>query len=93
MKKRFNLLFYYLFTVFYLEIVFRILLGKRLLRISNINMAIFLIIISIVMYIITKLFKEKGNKTVFFTILAALGVWFSAQYIVKDVFDFYISFD
>ena len=37
--------------------------------------------------------KEVGkiNKIIFITIMVILAVWFSAQYVVKDYFDLYIS--
>lgn len=58
---------------------------------SLINMFLFLIFFSLILTMITRAFKEKANKIIFFVFMAIIAVWFSAEYVVKDYFDFYIS--
>ncbi len=44
------------------------------------------------MYVLTRIFSEKLNKFIFYLTFVFWSLWFSAQYVVKGFFDFYISF-
>lgn len=44
------------------------------------------------MYVLTRIFSEKLNKFIFYFTFVFWSLWFSAQYVVKEFFDFYISF-
>ena len=44
------------------------------------------------MYVLTRIFSEKLNKFIFYFTFVFWSLWFSAQYVVKGFFDFYISF-
>lgn len=75
-----------------MEFVYRFLLYKKVFVLSNINMIIFILGYSILMYILTRVFSEKINKIIFYFTFIFWSLWFSAQYVVKGFFDFYISF-
>ena len=90
--KKISLLLIYFISYLYLEFTFRILVLDNVFRLSNINMVIYLLFAALFAYIISSFFKEKGNKIVFYTLISLLGLWFSAQYVVKSFMDFYISF-
>ena len=90
--KKISIFFVYLISFIYLEFLYRILLYDNIFRISNINMIIFVIFFALVLYLLTKLLKEKGNKFFFFSYLLLICLWFTAQYVVKGFLDFYISF-
>jgi phosphoglycerol transferase MdoB-like AlkP superfamily enzyme len=56
-------------------------------------MVIFLLFLSLILTFFTKLSRNpKVNKTIFIIFMILIFVWFSAQYVCKDYFDFYISF-
>jgi len=90
--KKVSLLLVYFLSFLYMEFLYRILVVENIFRLSNINMILFLSFFSILAFIISKCFKEKVNKIVFYTFLSVIALWFSAQYVVKSFFDFYISF-
>ena len=54
-------------------------------------MILFLIPFSIGMYLLSKMFNDKGNKITYIVIFSIIAIWFSAQFVVKSYFDFYIS--
>ena len=89
--KKIGIIFIYLISFIYMEIVFKLFIYKSVMRLSLINMILFLIPLSILLGIITKQFKHKTNKIIFIIIMALIAVWFSAEYVCKDYFDFYIS--
>jgi len=90
--KKVSVIFIYLISFLYMEILYKIFIYDNLFRVSLINMILFLVPLSLLLGIIVKLFKDsKWNKIIFFIILGIITVWFSAQYVVKDYFDFYIS--
>ena len=82
-----------LVSFIYMEFLYKIYIYEKIFRISIINMILYLVPLAIIFAIISRLFKkEKVNKIVYFTILGIISIWFSAQYVVKNYFDFYISF-
>lgn len=90
--KKVSLYLVYFFSFLYMEFLYRILVMDNIFRLSNINMILYLIFFSLLIFIVSKLFREKGNKITFYIILSLIGLWFSIQYVVKSFFDFYISF-
>jgi len=90
--KKVSLLLVYFVSFLYMEFLYRILIMDNVFRLSNVNMILFILFFSLFAFGISKIFKEKGNKITFFTILSIIALWFSAQYVVKSFFDFYISF-
>ena len=90
--KRYSTFVIFFFSFIYMEFIYRMLLHKTIFIISSINMIIFILCYSILMYILTRLFREKVNRFIFYFTLIFWTIWFAAQYVVKDFFDFYISF-
>ncbi len=90
--KRKSVFLIYFLSFLYMEFVYRILLYDKVFVLSNINMIIFILGFSILMYILTKIFNKKINKFIFYFTFIFWTIWFSAQYVVKGFFDFYISF-
>lgn len=90
--KKISVILIYLVSFIYMEFLYKILIYDNVFKLSIINMLLFLIPFSLLMGLLTKLFKEsKWNKIVFIVILGVIALWFSAQYVVKGYFDFYIS--
>lgn len=90
--KKISVFLVYLVSFIYMEFLYKIFIYNNIFRLSIINMILFLISFSLLMYVVTKLFKNsKTNKVVFIVIMSIIGIWFSAQYVVKGYFDFYIS--
>ena len=93
LKNKTSLIVVYFFSFIYFEFLYRIMIlgiGKTF-RLSNVNMLIFLLGLSVVCYLLSKLLPEKANKWIFYILMLITSVWFAAQFVVKDVFDFYIS--
>lgn len=90
--KKVGLFLVYFISFIYMEFVYKIFMYNNIFRISIVNMVLFLLFISLIFTVITKLFKsEKNNKIVFAIIMGVLAIWFSAEYVCKSYFDFYIS--
>ena len=90
--KKIGLFFVYLLSFIYMEMLYKVFIYNNILRISIINMLLFLVTFSLVLTILTKLFKnDKSNKIVYIIIMSIISVWFCAEYICKSYFDFYIS--
>ncbi len=90
--KKINLFLVFLISFIYMEFIYKILIYNNIFRLSIINMIIFLIIISLIFSILCGLFKSnKANKIVYIILFSLICIWFSAQYVVKSYFDFYIS--
>ena len=89
--KKINLFLVYFVSFIYMEFIYKIFIYDNIFRLSIINTILFILPFSILMYLISKLLRDKGNKIIFIVIMSLIGVWFSAQYVVKSYFDFYIS--
>jgi len=89
--KKVSLFLIYLFSFIYMEVLYKIFIYDNVFRLSIINMLLFLIPFSLIIYLISKLFNEKVNKIVYILIISVIALWFSAEYVVKSYFDFYIS--
>lgn len=92
--KRISLYLIYFISFIYLEFLLKILLGyNHIFMFSNLHMIIFLSAAAFLFCIISKLFSEKVNKRIFFILEFIICVWFAAQFVVTDVFGFYIDYD
>jgi len=90
--KKVSVILVYLVSFIYMEFLYKIFIYDNIFRISIINMLLFLVPFVLLLGILTRLFKDsKWNKIVFIVIMIIISVWFCAQYVVKDYFDFYIS--
>lgn len=86
MKKIFTYIFNYLSLVF-MELIFMILSFSSININSFINIILFMIPISIILTVITSLFKEKTNKILTFIIFFILSFWYSLYYIFNAIFN------
>ena len=89
--KKISLCLVYFISFLWMELLYKVFIYNNILRLSLINMLLFLIVFSLFCYLISKLFNEKINKIIYIVILSIIAVWFSAEYVVKSYFDFYIS--
>ncbi len=90
--KKVQVFFIYLISFIFMEFLFKFLLMDHVFAIANINMLLFLIPFSFLLSILTNLSKsEKANFIICLVILGLISVWFSAQYVFRDYFGFYIS--
>lgn len=90
--KKINLFVVFLISFIYMEFLYKFLIYDQIFRISLLNMLLFLIPLSFLLSIFTNLFhNQKVNKGIFIGIMLLLIVWFSAEYVVKSYFNFYIS--
>jgi len=89
--KKVSLLIVYVLSFIWMEMLYKVLIYDNVFRVSIINMLLFLIPFCIITYLISKIFRDKGNKITYIVIMSIIALWFSAQYVVKSYFDFYIS--
>ena len=89
--KKISLYLVYFISFIYMEFMYKIFIYDNIFRLSIVNMILFILMFSIIVYLFTKILKEKGNKILFIIIMSIIAIWFSAQYVVKSYFDFYIS--
>lgn len=90
--KKISLFLVYFISFMYMEFIYKIFIYKNIFRISIFNMILFLLCFSAILMVITTLFKkEKTNMIIYTIIMSIITIWFSAQYVVKSYFDFYIS--
>lgn len=89
--KKINLFIVYLVSFIYMEILYKIFIYHKVFSLSIINMLLFILMFSLIVYLLNKLFSEKVNRIIYIVLMSILCLWFSAQYVVKSYFDFYIS--
>ena len=90
--KKLNLFFVFFISFIYMELVYKIFIYHSIFRLSIINMILFLIPFSLLLSVLCNAFKnEKVNKIIYIVLFSLIAIWFSAQYVVKSYFDFYIK--
>lgn len=90
--KKISLFLVYFLSFLYMEFIFKIFTLEHIFRLSIINMIFFLITFSFFCALISRVFnKIKYNKIVYLVIMGLIAFWFSAEFVVKGYFDFYIS--
>ena len=90
--KKISLFIVYLLSFIFMELLYKIFIYNHVFRISIGNMLLFLVFFSLIMTILTRLFKnDKYNKIVFIVLMSLISIWFCAEYVCKSYFDFYIS--
>ena len=91
MKKRLSPMLFYFITFLFLEIMLKIFLHHQIFMLSSINLITFVLCTCALFLIINKIFPEKVSKIIFIILLLFSTVWYCAQFVVKDVFSFYID--
>ncbi len=90
--KKIKIFFIYLVSFIYLELLFKVLVHNDIFNISLINILIFLTFFSLLLWVISTIFKkEKINKIIFYFILLSITIWFGVEYVVDGYFGFYVS--
>lgn len=91
--KRYNIFICYFISLLFMEVLFKVFIFDNIFSISVVNLIIYSLFISCIFSIVTKLFNMKFNKILSIIIICFCSLWFSAQYVCKDYFDFYISWN
>lgn len=91
--KRYNVFLCYFISILFMEIVFKFLTFKSIFALSSLYVLCYVAFISMILTILSKLFNKKINSFVMYLFLILIAIWFSAQYVCKDYFDFYISWN
>lgn len=91
--RKYSVFISYFFSLLFMEMVIKYLLFKSIFNISTIYIIAYVAFISLILTLVTKLFSEKINRLIMYLFLVILSIWFSAQFICKDYFDFYISWN
>lgn len=90
--KKINLFLVFLISFIYMEFLYKILVHNQIFRLSIVNMLLFLIPLSLLLGLLTNLSQNKKiSKIIFIVILSLVAVWFSAEYVIKDYYNFYLS--
>lgn len=91
MKKQFNVIFYLNFLIIYLEILTKIFVTKSF---SGVLLTLFFSIpIILILYLITNIFKNKGNKVLTFIISIVFIIYYCFQFFFHRLFSNIFSFN
>ena len=91
MKKQFNVIFYLSFLIIYLEILTKIFVTKSF---SGILLTLlFSIPIILILYLITNIFKRKGNMVLTYIISAVFVIYYCFQFFFHRLFSNIFSFN
>lgn len=91
MKKQFNVIFYLSFLIIYLEILTKIFVTKSF---SGILLTLlFSIPIILILYLITNIFKKKGNAILTYVISIVLVIYYCFQFFFHRLFSNIFSFN
>ena len=74
-----------LLSVLYFDLVFNLFTYDSYLRESVINIFLFGLISSIVIFMLTSIWKDKVNKTITYVIYTVMALWYSLYYIFYKV--------
>ncbi len=92
--KRINLILVFLLSFIYMEFLYKIFIYENIFRLSLLNMLLYLIPLSIILGILVNIsHNTKTNKIIFYILISLITVWFCAQYVIKDYFDLYLSWN
>ncbi len=91
MKKQYKHIYYILFLILYLEILTKIFVTKSFNNI--IYLFLFSIPIIIFIYLLSNIFKQKGNKIITFIITIILSIYYCFQSIFYKLFSNIFSFN
>ena len=76
---------YILLSLFYFDLVFNLFTYDNYLRESFINIVLFCLINSFVIFIFTSIWKDKVNKIITYIIYGFMALWYSLYYIFYKV--------
>lgn len=90
-EKKLPLFAYSLISILFLEFIFRGMTIESFFTSSLIYIFLNAIIVSNIICLISKFFKEKTNKIIFFIILGIISFWVAAEIVYKNTFNVYFS--
>ena len=91
MKKKFNVIFYLSFLIIYLEVLTKIFVTKSF---SGVLLTLlFSIPIILILYLITNIFKNKGNMVLTYIIIVVLIFYYCFQFFFHRLFSNIFSFN
>lgn len=76
---------YILLSLLYFDLIFNLFMYENYLRDSIINIFLFCLINSFLIFIITSIWKDKINKVITYIIYSVLPLWYSLYYIFYKV--------
>ena len=74
-----------LLSLLYFDLIFNLFMYDNYLRESFINIVLFCLINSFVIFILTSIWKEKVNKIITYVIYTIMALWYSLYYIFYQV--------
>lgn len=89
--KKYNLLLFYFVTFLFLEVTFKLSVGFNLFTVTMLSTIIYLIFMSFVCFILSKLLSKKGNKLITYFITISHCLYFAIQFGSYEVFHVYFS--
>ena len=91
MQRKLNRIFYFIFLILYLEILTKIFITKSLN--GTLYTLIFSIPVILLLYLITNIFKEKGNIVVSYIVTIILSFLYGFHSVFFNLFDNIFSFN
>ena len=79
--------FYILLSLLYYELIFHLFLYDSYLRSSIINIILFCIVNSFIVYLFTSVWSEKINKILSYITYSVLAIWYSLHYIFAELLE------
>ena len=74
-----------LFSLLYFDLIFNLFTYDSYLRTSFINIVLFCLINSFLIYIVTSIWKDKVNKIITYVIYTFMAFWYSLYYVFYRV--------
>lgn len=79
--------FYILLSLLYFELIFHLFMYESYLRSSIINIILFSIINSFIVYLFTSVWSEKLNKIFTYITYSILGFWYSLHFVFSNLLE------
>ncbi len=90
--KKISLIYIYIIMLLFQEFLFKSLIFQDFLDVSTINIIIYTIFISLIIYLISSGLNEKQNKTLLYIITGVTSVWFAFQFCIYKMFKSFFTF-
>lgn len=91
--KKINTMTYFYFQLLFLEVISRIIMTGSFLNIGLLYLVVFSIFFSLVLFLVTRLFKEKANKILTIVLSLIITIYFGFQYVFFSLFSVPFSFN
>lgn len=91
--KKINTIIYFYFQILFLEVVSKIIITGSFLNIGLLYLIVFTIPFSLILFLITRLFKEKINKVLTIILSLVVTIYFGFQYVFFTLFSVPFSFN